>query len=395
MTFNRRHFLKGLGILSLAPNTSLTAQPKPTMNNPAFQLAAPPYLQNLTSDAVTVGAIFNKPCFAWLELLNQSGQPIATKYQVEDGMRRANSTNYLFVVDIPEDRTLRYRVVAKEIEKFEAYDIQYGKTVISDIIEAKLAKEDQAEIHCLILNDIHERKESYAEMIAKSTLAHKDLIFLNGDSFHYVTTSNDLTEKLFSPLGEVLGGRTPFVMVRGNHETRGAFARDIKPYFDYPGGNFYHSFKFGPVYWIVLDSGEDKPDDHEVYGGTVDYDTHRLNQRTWLEDVLQSAERRAATHTIVVAHIPFHHSDDWHGTQHSHKCFHDVLQANKVDAVISGHTHRYAFHPPGPNHNYHVIIGGGPKVGQRTFVDIHATRSTLQIQLNHENGEVLGRLDKA
>src|SRR5690606_890589 len=175
------------------------------------------------------------------------------------------------------------------IEKFEAYDIQYGKTVISDIIEAKLAKEDQAEIHCLILNDIHERKESYAEMIAKSTLAHKDLIFLNGDSFHYVTTSNDLTEKLFSPLGEVLGGRTPFVMVRGNHETRGAFARDIKPYFDYPGGNFYHSFKFGPVYWIVLDSGEDKPDDHEVYGGTVDYDTHRLNQRTWLEDVLQSA----------------------------------------------------------------------------------------------------------
>lgn len=392
MTINRRNFLKGVGLITLAPNTALSTDR--TNQQTGFALACPPYLQNLNRQSVTIGAVFNEPCFAWAELLDANNNVTETIYQVEDGMRNSNSKNFLFRLSAIETPSLRYRVVAKEVLKFEAYDIQYGTTVQSDIIETTLPTENQEEIHCLILNDIHEHVASYSELIAKSQLPSTDLLFLNGDSFHYVTTEADLTEKLLQPLGQVLGGQVPFVMIRGNHETRGSFARQYKQYFDYPEGKFYHSFKLGPVYWIVLDSGEDKPDTHEVYADTVDYDNYRLEQRAWLKSKLQSPERETAAHTIVVTHIPFHHSDDWHGTAHNYECFHDVLQEHQVDAVISGHTHRYAFHKPNAQHNYYVIIGGAPKVGDRTYVDISATPDKLQVKLQHEDGHQIGELIK-
>lgn len=83
----------------------------------------------------------------------------------------------------------------------------------------------------------------------------------------------------------------------------GAFARDYKKYFDYPENKFYQAFRMGPIYWIILDSGEDKPDDHEVYAGTVDYDNYRLEQKEWLSKVLQSKERKEAKHKIGRAHV--------------------------------------------------------------------------------------------
>lgn len=183
-------------------------------------------------------------------------------------------------------------------------------------------------------------------------------------------------------------------MIRGNHETRGSFAREYKRYFDYPENKFYQAFRIGPIYWIILDSGEDKPDDHEVYGGTVDYDNYRLEQKEWLAKVLQSKERREAKHTLVITHIPFQHSDDWHGTKHNHQCFHELINNNDVDAVISGHTHKYSFHPPDQNHNYYVIIGGGPKAGNRTYVDISAAAKNLKISLNLDDGTIINRMTK-
>lgn len=395
MTLNRRHFLKGLGLLGLAPGASIAGTSEnlfPVKQD--FQFAAAPYLQNLNRNSITVGALFTAPCLAWVEVLDESNRVIDTRYQVEDGMRNANSQRFLIPLEIPENRKLRYRVSAKQILQFEAYDIQYGNTISSEIIDAKFAEEDQPEIHCFILNDIHERTESYAELLAKSELPSKELIFLNGDSFHYVDSQEGLAEKLFQPLGEAIGGQIPFVMIRGNHETRGAFARSFKSYFDYPEGKFYHAFKLGPVYWIALDSGEDKPDSHEVYGGTIDYDSYRLQQRAWLQQILQSSERKSAAHTVVVTHIPFHHSDEWHGTAHNYECFHDVLEENQVDAVISGHTHRYAFHKPNAEHSYYVIIGGGPKDGERTYIDLHATTDSLKVHLNREDGERIGELIK-
>lgn len=393
MSFNRRNFLKGLGLIGLGASTPAYAEKVLINQNEAFSFACPPYLQNLSANAITVCAIFNKPCLAWVEVLDANNNTVKSIYQVEDGMRNANTELFKFKLDIPDGK-LNYKVVAKEITKFEPYKIEYAGTIQSEPIQIAVPQQKQDSIQCLILNDIHEEKDSYAFLYDKSQLSKKDLVFLNGDSFHYVTNQADLTEKLLKPVGNKFASKTPFVMVRGNHETRGSFARDYKKYFDYPENKYYQAFRMGPIFWVVLDSGEDKPDDHEVYGGTVDYDSYRLEQKEWLTKVLNSKERREAKHTLVVTHIPFHHSDDWHGTKHNFECFHEVLNNNKVDAVISGHTHKYSFHPPDNNHNYYVIIGGGPKAGNRTYVDISATGKNLLVSLNLDDGSTINRFSK-
>ena len=393
MSFNRRNFLKGLSLIGLGATTSAYAKDIVDTQTEQFAFACPPYLQNLTDNTITICSIFNKPCLAWVDILDNNNQVIETVYQVEDGMRNANSEVFKFRVPT-KNSSLRYRVSAKEITKFEPYKIEYGSLIQSDSTGITLPESKQKSINCLILNDVHEQKDSYGYLYEKSKLPKKDLVFLNGDSFHYVTNQQDLTEKLLKPIGDKFASHTPFLMIRGNHETRGSFSRSYKNYFDYPENKFYQAFKMGPIFWIILDSGEDKPDDHEVYGGTVDYDNYRLQQKEWLTKVLQSKDRKEAKHTLVITHIPFHHSDEWHGTKHNHECFHQLLNNHKVDAVISGHTHKYSFHPPDNNHNYYVIIGGGPKAGNRTYVDISANDKILHVSLNLDDGSIINRFSK-
>jgi predicted phosphodiesterase len=357
-----------------------------------FQFATLPYLQNFNSDTITIFTITNKPSLAWLEVLGTDGNIVDTIYQTEDGMRNANAELFKFIVP-HRGKNFNYRIAAKEVTRFDPYKIEYGASIQSPSFQTQLpfvSANDTA--HLLILNDIHENFESYQTLYNKSTLPKKDLVICNGDSFHYVSKQEDLAKKLLTPVSNLFASQTPFVMIRGNHETRGSFARDFKKYFDYPEQKFYHTFSLGSTFWIILDGGEDKPDDHDVYAHTVDYDSYRLEQKAWLSKVLQSKERKKAKRTVVVTHIPFFHSDDWHGTLHNRECFHELLQKNKVTAVISGHTHKFGFYPPDKDHNYHVVIGGGPKEGQRTFIEIESSQKQFNLALKKDNGEIIGRI---
>ena len=62
---------------------------------------------------------------------------------------------------------------------------------------------------------------------------------------------------------------------------------------------FYFSFEHGPVYAIVLDTGEDKPDSEEVYAGIVDSDNYRREQAAWLEKEIQKPAFQKGTVTLI------------------------------------------------------------------------------------------------
>ena len=393
MIFNRKKFIKSIGALSLLTTVNSTKAFSQVAKSEEFNFTSLPYLQNFTTDYITIFSTFNKPCFAWLELIDQKGNIQETIYQTNDGMRNANSDLFKFKVS-HKDQNFKYRVVAKEILKFQAYKIEYGKTIQSDIFETKLPLAKGKTIELLILNDIHEYQPSYSDLYKASTLARKDLVILNGDCLHHVDTKEDIIHKLNKPVAAAFGATTPFILNRGNHETRGPFARDFKAYFEYPMDKFYQAFTMGSLYVILLDSGEDKPDNHEVYGGTTDYDGYRSEQKEWLSKMLLSEERKKAKHTVIITHIPWIHSDDWHGTKHNYASFHELANNHKVDAVISGHTHKYGFHVPNKEHNYYVIIGGSPKVGERTFVEITADKTSITLNLKNEDGRLINSFTK-
>ncbi|WP_398455314.1 metallophosphoesterase [Sphingobacterium thalpophilum] len=392
MNFNRRKFLEALALAGITlPNIAIAREQTGNTEEEQFAFIIPAYLQNQTATGISIFSILNKPGLAWVEILDNSGNIQEKIFQSADGMINANTDCFRFTIEQAQ-RKFRYRIKAKEIQKFDPYKIVYGQEIESKIYDVKLAHEDQDQIRCLIYNDVHEEKASYQDLLPRQNTSPYDFFVLNGDSFHYVTKQDDITEKLLKPI-HFFATDKPFIMNRGNHETRGSFARSFKQYFGYPDNKFYQAFKRGPVFWVMLDSGEDKPDNHEVYGGTVDYDNYRKEQAGWLEKVLQSKERKSARYTVVISHIPIFHSDDWHGTLDNRASFHPLFQKYKIDVMISGHTHQYGYYPADKDHQYAIFIGGGPKIGNRTVIDVSGTNKSLTVRMTRDDGVELGLLN--
>src|SRR5699024_4853818 len=110
----------------------------------------------------------------------------------------------------------------------------------------------------------------------------------------------------------------------------------------------------------------------------------RREQALWLENVMTSKAYRKSPFKVVLMHIPPFHSGDWHGTMHCRELFAPLFEKYNVDVVISGHTHRYGIHKPNDEHSFPIVIGGGPKEGQRTIIHLSANQSQLSIKMKDD-----------
>jgi UDP-2,3-diacylglucosamine pyrophosphatase LpxH len=154
----------------------------------------------------------------------------------------------------------------------------------------------------------------------------------------------------------------PFLYIRGNHEARGYFARMLMDYFPTDSQRFYYSFDHGPVHFILLDCGEDKSDSSKEYSGLVDFDRYRDQETEWLKADLRSDTSRKARFRIVFVHMPptlyASNQEQRHGTEYVKNKWAPLLNAGKIDVMISGHTHRYAIVKPKEGEwNFPIVVG--------------------------------------
>ena len=148
----------------------------------------------------------------------------------------------------------------------------------------------------------------------------------------------------------------------------------------------------GPVNVTILDTGEDKADDHQYYAGLVDFDEYRRVQADWLDDVMKSKQFESSLFKVVFMHIAPFHSDQSHGTVHCRKLFTPLFDKYKVDLVVAAHTHRYGIHPVDEDHSYPIVIGGGPNKGERTLIEMYANTEILNVSMFSDSGEAVGNI---
>ena len=392
---NRRNFLGVLALTSTASTLSIPRLLAGSENrlvkdkNSEFKFLTEPYLQSLTPTNVSIMVITSKNASAWVKYGKES--PTIIEQPESDGFKVANQTLFsIELEDLTPGKTYYYKVTAKEIVSFEPYELVYGKEINSSIFQFTTPLMDGDNVACLILNDIHDRPNSFGELISLNKQNPYDFVFLNGDMFNYQEDESQLINNLIAPCTDIFANEIPFILSRGNHETRGKFARNIKPYFTYPGDDYFFTFRQGPVFFIVLDTGEDKPDDTPVYADIVNFDRYREKQATWLSGVMDSDAYKEAPYRVVFMHIPPFHSDDWHGTLHCRKLFNPLFEAHKVDMVIAGHTHEYGVYSPQPDHSYPLIIGGGPEDGKRTLIRLDASLSRMKLVMIADNKQIVG-----
>lgn len=347
-----------------------------------------PYLHTLEHQHMCIRWLTNKQSLSWVEY-GETNELNKKAMQIEDGLVTTHQRIHeIYLRDLEPGKTYYYRVASKEITAYRSLETPFGETIYSSTYSFTTADPAAAEIGLLVLNDLHDRPESFAQLLQLNGNDPYEFVFLNGDMFNYQSGEEQILEHLLTPCTNLFATQKPLLFVRGNHETRGNFAQHLKDYFAYPQGLFFH-FQRGPVFAIVLDTGEDKADDHPAYAGMANFHAYRKQQAVWLEQLMQTDDYKNATYKVVFMHIPPFYCNQpvAPGEMHCNELFAPLFNQYKVDLVISGHTHKYGVHPPvSGKHNYPIIIGGGPDNGTRTLMKIKANSKTLTVQMiNDEN----------
>lgn len=393
---SRRAFLgkfTKIGALTLLPPTAVSALPTeqvPEKNH----VVVGPYLQNISPDEATIMWVTHKNSFSWVEYGDRNH--LNRKFfSYQNGLIQANNrVNKITLNGIKSGQAHRYRIVSTEILEVRGSQYKFGEPLVSEIYSFNTPSVEDEEFKMVVINDHHERPQTIPQLLYRFGYTGNekdfDMVVFNGDVFDNSDSEEQLIEQFLKPCVDVFAKQTPFLFVQGNHEVRGAFSRHLPEYLGFTNNLYYHSFTRGPVRVLVLDSGEDKTDDNWEYGGLVAFDQYREAQRKWLEKEIESPEFKAAAFRVLLIHISPWHSGDWHGTLHCREVFGPLLNKANIDIQLSGHTHRFATHEPDKDHNFPIMIGGGPNEGQRTLIKFLATSQKMQVDMYKDDGEIVG-----
>ena len=206
-----------------------------------------------------------------------------------------------------------------------------------------------------------------------------DLLVLNGDVISHSGAAENF-DAFYSISSAVTKGEIPIVFSRGNHDTRGIYAESIEDYSPTDGGRSYFTFRLGPLWGIVLDFAEDKPDDHPEYGNTICAHAFRKEETAFLEAVTENGKEhfdaKGIRLRIVISHAPFtKRCAPPFNIEEDIAAYWAKLLRERVsfDLMLAGHTHTLDISLPGSELDAFgqpcpLVIGSKPDVKQNTFI---------------------------
>lgn len=185
-----------------------------------------------------------------------------------------------------------------------------------------------------------------------------DFLILNGDDIDHSGDPSKF-EVIYQICDGIVGGTKPVIFSRGNHDLRGDFAESFADYTPNHLGNTYYTVRLGNLWFVLLDCGEDKPDDHPEYGFTVACHVFRKRQTEFLKKVLAKKEFEAEgiEKRLVITHNPFTYviEHPFDIEQDIYKEWIGLLNEMKLDALLAGHLHEVKMVQPGDDYDSHKM----------------------------------------
>jgi predicted phosphodiesterase len=321
-----------------------------------FGIIYGPYLQQTGENETTVMWITSRDAAGWVELAPDDdthfyAQARPRYCQSIAGRRHIGTIHAVRLDKLQKGTAYRYRIYSTEVTRFEDFNVEYGKTVASEVSRREPDRfttfdNEKQSIRFTVVNDVHEKNDLLADMLGNVNERNPDFIVFNGDMCSNMQTQEQVFEGFMKQSIERFASNIPFFYARGNHETRGRLAFDYLKYFPSPTGEPYYTFRCGLVFFVVLDGAEDKPDSDMEYYGLGNYDPYREKETQWLEKVVESEAFKEAPYRIVLLHVP-PSGESWHGLMEVKRLFLPVLNRARIDLMLSGHLHRHIFYPAG------------------------------------------------
>lgn len=359
-----------------------------------IKLAHGPYLQNMGPDEVTIVWLSDKPSVGWVELAPDDGSNFyATErprfFDAKNGVKNTSTIHTVKLKGLNPGTNYRYRVFAQEVLSHIGHKIVYGDYAATNVYSKKplvFRTSDPANqtISFAMVNDIHGNNGLLENLVSKCDLKKTDFIIFNGDMVSVFNEENHIFNGFMDKATALFASEIPMYYTRGNHETRGAFATEFQRYFSPKEENIYYTFRQGPVCFVILDTGEDKPDSDIEYAGITVYDAYRSEQAEWLRQVLNSKEYKEAPFKVIVAHIP--PIGGWHGNLEVENKFMPLLREARPDLMLCGHLHRFVHQEATEETPFPIVVNSNTAV-----LKVSANSKELNVQVIDTEGKVLDR----
>ena len=363
--------------------------------NLAISLA--PYLQAQSPGSVAVQWQTGQPAFGWVEYGETKALGRKQAAGVH-GLRAANVRNHRVVLaGLRPGTHYWYRVCFKTIRSFAGTRVDFDPEQRLEISAFQTLPGPQQAMTAVLFNDLHNRNETFQQLRKVVGDTPFDFTFFNGDCLADPEQEQQVVATLAAFTQGVQADSRPVFFLRGNHETRGAFARELPRFLSWPGDKPYFALSVGAVRFLVLDCGETRPDDEPACFGLADFDSYRREQTEWLKAEIASQVFREADWRVLVHHVPLYQSGRAGYSQPGRQAWGQLLAEARIDLALNAHTHGMAFHPANSiGAPYPIVIGGGPNLKEATVMVLQANNHRLSLRvLNAAGGEVFSSFEKS
>ncbi len=377
-----------IGLLALFVTSAAFGQP-------SVRVEGGPYLQGVTENGFTVVWTTNMDSIAWVEIAPEDGTHFYAverpkHYDSKIGKMHMGKLHRVRVEGLEAGTTYRYRIMQRGIvlnDGDKRVILGEGKgSNPYQTYEVTTLDPTKKSTEFWVVNDIHARDSIFRRMMDGIGESKADFVVFNGDMVSSMESEKQIYAGYLQAASDILTkAGLPIFAVRGNHETRGAFAENYLEYFPTTTGEAYYTFRQGPAYFIMLDCGEDKPDDDIEYFGLDCTASYREKEAVWLKEVVESEEYRAAPIHIVIIHMPPGGENGWYGENEIKRLFVPTLNKAGIDIMLCGHYHRYQWIDKNSRGtNFPILVNSN---NDKLIVDVDET--SIGIDVVNTDGAVI------
>lgn len=353
-----------------------------------------PYLQNPTGGGITVTWLTNTPAYSWVEYGTDSTDLRMARTLVDGQALAGNELNKIRLDGLTPGQRYYYRIHSREMLYYGGYEKIFGGTAVSPLYSFTLPAATDKDFTAVIFNDLHQRLGTYDALleVVREKGVKYDFAVFNGDCIDDPASQKQAVATLSHYTEQIGASDIPVFFIRGNHEIRNAYSIGLRELFDYVGDKTYGAFSWGDTRFVMLDCGEDKPDDHWVYYGLNDFEGLRKDQVTFLQAELASKSFKKAGKRVLLHHVPIYGNTDKYNP--CRDLWTPVLAKAPFAVDLNAHTHEFAYLPTGSDgNNFPVVVGGGFKPEEATVMVLDRKGEAMTLTVYDTQGNEKLKLD--
>lgn len=412
----RRRFLRFMGLSGLGlAGTSLLREPAVGEETaPAKPLLdSPPVLQCPAEDGIAVAWAVNSLALGCVRFGTDREHLDREAFGDRLGLKEMHDRFLQVRLEGLEPNTrYYYRTETTPFLYHHSHKLEAGQPVLGEIHSFTTPGAARTSGSFAVMNDTHAKQPTLKALAAKLDELAADLTVWNGDLVDAYNDADSTVAAVLRPGDSAFAAERPLLFVPGNHDYRGAWARNIDralPCWEHAapedrgcGRNFV--VRTGPLALIGMDTGEDKPDRHPAWAGHVRFEPYRERQRDWLARALKSPAAATADFVVLFCHIPLFDERpnanpgdliegfaSWQ--RQSADLWSPLLKEHGVQLVVAAHVHRHRYDAPTEERPWSQITGGGHDMTRQVTV-IHGRAEGDELEVvvdNIADGKELGR----